>query len=120
MLTAAVIYIILPELVHVHTREVSRMLFTILLGLAFVIATVALMVRNRMVERAASQLALAPTDAAALNRWRMGHIVLFALSESIVLYGLVLRFIGASILQAGVLYAGGIALLLMFTPRRPA
>ncbi len=54
-----------------------------------------------------------------MQRWMASYIVPYALGESIVLEGFVLRFVGASLAQAIPFYAVGIALLLVFTPQLP-
>jgi len=119
LLAAALIYAFLPEMAHVQTKNVNPVFVYIIYVVAISEAVIALVVRDRLVNRAAEQLVNMPTDSTALARWRMGNILIFALSEAIVLYGLVLRFVGASAVHAGVLYAGGIMLLLIFTPKMP-
>ena len=44
-------------------------------------------------------------------------MILFALCESVVVYGLVLRFIGATWIQVAPFYLAGIVLLILFRPR---
>jgi len=64
-------------------------------------------------------LATRPNDAATLSRWRAGHIMTYALSEAIAIFGLVLRIIGFSLSQVASFYIAGFILLLFFGPRRP-
>jgi hypothetical protein len=83
------------------------------------IVGVILVVRRTLVLQSATALAARPNDAAALNRWRAGYVMTYALSESITLFGLALRLIGFTFAQVWFFYIAGFILLLFFRPRRP-
>jgi F0F1-type ATP synthase membrane subunit c/vacuolar-type H+-ATPase subunit K len=74
-------------------------------------------IRTRMVQPAEDVLRNNPEDAAAVGRWRMGVILSLVFCESVVLFGLALRFVGASWNVCGVFYGVGIFFLLAWTPR---
>jgi hypothetical protein len=76
-------------------------------------------VRRLFVLRSEATLVSEPENAAALNRWRAGHFVIYALSESVALFGFVLRILGFSLSEVMPFYLAGFALMLLFGPRRP-
>jgi hypothetical protein len=80
---------------------------------------VILVVRRTLVLQSAVALATRPNDVAALNRWRAGHIMTYALSEAIAIFGFALRIMGFSLSQVASFYIAGFILLLFFGPRRP-
>ena len=79
-----------------------------------------LVVRRVMVKPAESSLAENPENAATLYRWRTGYMATYALSEAVVLYGVVLRFLGLSFSQVVPFFLAGFILMLFFGPRRPS
>ena len=60
------------------------------------LAIVIFVLRRTLVFRAEETLKRQPQDTMALARWRVGYVVIYALSLSIALYGLVLHFMGFS------------------------
>jgi len=76
-------------------------------------------VRRLFVLRPEETLVSQPENAAALNRWRAGYLVIYALSESVALFGLVLRILGFNLSEVTPFYLAGFALMLLFAPRRP-
>ena len=86
---------------------------------AFMVAAI-LLVRRTILQPARRILAEDPENAAALNRWRIAYILIFALSEAVALYGIVLRFVGAGFQQVVLFLLAGFVLMLSFGPRRPS
>lgn len=119
LLTSVVLYAVMGELAGPQEARDIKQARLILYALAggLLVATGAL--RTRIISPAEQALRSQPDDALALARWRAGNIVSFALAEAVALYGLALRMMGATLLQALPFYAGAAALLLIFTPRRP-
>jgi hypothetical protein len=76
-------------------------------------------VRRLFVLRSEATLAVQPEDMAALNRWRSGYIITYALCEVLALFGFVLRFVGFNLSQVAPFYLVGFALMLLFGSRRP-
>jgi hypothetical protein len=83
------------------------------------IVGVILVVRRTLVIQSEASLAARPSDLPTLNRWRAGHIMTYALSDAIAVFGLVLRLMGFSLSQVAYFYISGFILLLFFGPRRP-
>ncbi|MEO5936211.1 MAG: hypothetical protein ABIP81_03270 [Terriglobales bacterium] len=77
---------------------------------------VALILRNKL-DPAYDALRLNAEDKAALVDRQKLHVFLFAISESIVLFGFVLRFLGTPLPYCIPLYAVGVVLLLLSAPR---
>ena len=88
--------------------------------LAASMAGAILLVRRIILKPAESTLAGDPENLAALNRWRIGYIATFALSEAVALYGFVLRFVGVGFRQVIPFFLAGLILMLFFGPRRPS
>ncbi len=94
--------------------------FPIAIGAVAASVTIAaFVIRSRTLGPSEEILRTNPTDATALAKWRVGHIISLALAESIVLNGFVLKFLGAPWSIAGIFFAAGAALMLIFTPQRP-
>jgi len=76
--------------------------------------------RRKLVKSSETILAVSPEDLVALRRWRTGYLIIYAFSEAIALYGMVLHFLGFSSVQIAPFLIAGIALILSFAPRLPA
>jgi len=74
-------------------------------------------VRRLFILQAEATLASEPENADALTRWRTGHLAIYALSESVALFGLVLRILGFNLSEVMPFYLAGFALILLFGPR---
>jgi hypothetical protein len=77
-------------------------------------------VRRLFVLRSEATLVSQPENVEALNRWRMGHLAIYALSESVALFGLLLRILGFNLSEVAPFYLAAFALMLLFGPRRPS
>ena len=93
-----------------------RYLFTTL-GVAVV--GIIFVVRRTLVFRVEASLAKDPDETVSLNHWRTGYIATYALCEALALFGLVERFLGASMQQSVPYYLGGLILLIFFRPQPP-
>lgn len=121
MLFSIVLYAVVGEIAGPrHPQPINPVLVLVLAMVSCSTVLVAFLLRRTMVFRAAALLGHGPADGAALSRWRSGHIVTFALCESIALYGLVLRICGQTLGQSAPFYLAGFVLMLYFGPRRPA
>lgn len=78
----------------------------------------ALFLRNRYISGACEILRSDPGNQAALAKWRVGNLLSFVFAETITLFGLVLKFIGASWQIALPFFAAGLVLLLLWAPRK--
>jgi hypothetical protein len=122
MLAASVLYLVVGEVVASSASrptDLDPMLGNIFLVLGFGLAFAAIMVRQKLVASSQETLLRSPADAVAVGHWRLGHVLPFALAEAVVLFGLVLRILGAPLTTAAILYAIGIVALLIVAPRRP-
>ena len=118
LLFAAAAYLVLPLVMS--RPMMTRPPLVVILGMgvvAFSGLAGAALLRARLVEPSAEALSQNPEDLPAVRRWRAGVIVSLVLSETTVLFGLALRFSGAPWSVCAVFYAGGIFLLLAWTPR---
>ena len=129
MLAASVLYVVVGEVVRGAVDGATAIagppvpadptLVNILLVLGVGLAFAAILLRQKLLASAQEVLLRSPGDIAAVGRWRVAHIVAFALAEAVVLFGLVLRIMGVPLTTAAILYAIGIVTLLMVVPRRP-
>jgi len=119
MLVSVILYVVVGEGIGSVPRLNNPVLFYVLSLVTITIVGVILVVRRTLVLQSAATLATRPNDTATLNRWRAGHIMTYALSEAIAVFGLVLRLIGFSLSQVAYFYIAGFILLLFFGPRRP-
>jgi hypothetical protein len=119
LLASLGMYVLIGERIAKEPRTLDPTVFKSIAVLAFVTAAIVLFLRMQPLSTAGEQLRLESSDVAALRRWHFLHFLSFALCESIGLYGIVLRVMGAALSQAAPFYAGAILLMLLSTPRRP-
>jgi len=100
-------------------EEPKPLMLEAITGVAVAIVGSVLFFRRTMILKSEALLAAQPEDPVALGRLRAGYIVVWALCESIVLYGLVLRFIGFTFAHVLPFLIAGFVLMLFFSPRRP-
>jgi len=109
----------LIERIHTAPAILKPAVLMVFIALAIYLTFSIISFRTRFLSRVEEKLRLQPTDAAALKKWRVLNIAIFGMCESLGLYGIVLREMGASFSQAAGFYAGAIVLMLLSTPRRP-
>jgi hypothetical protein len=117
MLAAAVLYIWVPEQVHAQPKSLDSTFYAVFIVLVVVVLGMIVVFRKGTIDRVTPILQSSPNDLAALQKWRIGQIVTVAMSEAIVLYGLVLRFVGATRMQAAPFYLVGIGCMIVFWPK---
>jgi hypothetical protein len=93
------------------------MLFQILAIIAVLNVVVILIIRRNMVRPSLAGLASNAGDAVALNRWRVGYVITYALCEAVALYGFILRIMGFSFRSVAPFYLASIILMIFFAPR---
>lgn len=98
-------------------REVPKAIITALAIAAVLNVAIALFVRSRYISSGEDALGGNPEDAEALAKWRAGQITSFALAESVMLFGIALKFLGAEWKIAGPFFVVGLVLLLVWFPR---
>ena len=119
LLTSIVLYVVVGERVGTIPKLNDPVVFYVLSLATVTIVGVILVVRRTLVLQSAVALAARPNDLATLNRWRAGHIMTYALSEAIAVFGFILRIMGFSLSQVAYFYVSAFILLLFFGPRRP-
>jgi tellurite resistance protein TehA-like permease len=123
MLASIVIYCLITErtLEHgsLHSAPNPTMFYGIALVAVFIVTSI-FSFRRKFVLNSETTLVTKPADAKALRRWRAGYLVVYASSEAVALYGVVLRFMGFTLSQVLPFYLAGFVLLLFFAPRRPS
>lgn len=77
----------------------------------------ALFFRARYISAAVEVLRSDPANPTALAKWRMGNLLCFVFAETVTLFGLVLKFLGAGWNVAGIFFGVGLCLMLLWTPR---
>jgi hypothetical protein len=119
MLISVLLYVAVGEKVGSVPKLNNPVVFYVLSLVTITIVGVILVVRRTLVLQSAASLATRPNDVATLNRWRAGHIMTYALSEAIAIFGFALRIMGFTLSQVASFYIAGFILLLFFGPRRP-
>ena len=121
MLVSIVIYVFIGErLAPTPQPAPDPTVFYVLSLASITIIGVILVVRRTLVLQSANALRGRPSDAATLRRWQAGHIATYALSETLALFALLLRFLGFNLSQVAPLYLAGFILILFFGPRQPS
>ncbi len=119
LLVSVALYVHVAIITAPHPTTVPPALIVGIALMAILVAAAAFVFRAKFVSPAEEILATNSEDRAALARWRLGQFVSLALAESVVVYGFVLKFLGAEWKIAGIFFAAGTALMLIFTPQRP-
>jgi F0F1-type ATP synthase membrane subunit c/vacuolar-type H+-ATPase subunit K len=119
MLISIGLYAFICEVYGPIPKEVPLTFIHTMVALAVCTIGAVLVVRRVIVKPAESILAANPENIAVLNRWRTGYMATFALSEAVVIFGVVSRFVGISFSQVVPFFLAGFILMLFFGPRRP-
>lgn len=119
MLVSIVLYVVIGEKVALHPPAPNLTLFYAISFVSISTVGAIFVVRRTLVMQSEGILRDRPDDAASLARWKAGHIVTFALCETLALFGLVLRLMGFGLSQVWPFYLGGFVLMLFFAPRTP-
>lgn len=119
LFVAGIVYVALPEFIAVQSRELNPVIFPVLVAQGLVILTVVVFLRKLLIGRAVEALLTNAEDRTAILKWRSGQIATAALCESIVLLGLVARFIGGTRPQSATLYVLGLGAMIVFWPKAP-
>jgi hypothetical protein len=118
MLFSILIYAFIIKLLPASARP-NPITYPVIAFLASWVLAAIFFFRRKLVQSSATILALSPDDPVALRRWRTGYLIIYAFSDAIALYGLVLHFLGFSPAQVIPFFVVAIAPILLITPRRP-
>jgi hypothetical protein len=93
--------------------------FPLAMGFAAVSAvSVGQTLRQKLVFAPAAALISDPESTAILRKWRGGNIVSFVFAESVMLFGVALKFMGERWNIVAIFFAAGLLLLLLWAPRK--
>lgn len=101
------------------TTHANPIVYPVIAFLAIWALAALLFFRRKLVKVSEKILAVSPDDAVAVRRWQTGYVIIYALSEAVALYGLVLHFLGFSPVQIAPFFAAGILPILVFAPKLP-
>jgi hypothetical protein len=119
LLVSMVFYAALVERLSLPPSPPGKLLYYGLMAVAAAELFLMALVRRAMILGPAETLSQTPGNAMALARWRTGYILNYALSESVVVLGVVLRVLGFPLAQVWPFYLTGAVLLLFFRPSLP-
>lgn len=119
LLGSIVLYAAVGIVVRLIQRSIDPTVSYLFTTLAVAVIGAIFVVRRTLVFRAEASLAMNPNETLSLNHWRTGYLATYALCEALALFGLVQRFLGASVQQSVPYYVGGFILLAFFRPRQP-
>ena len=100
-------------------RDLGRILPIVFGIVSLQVIGLALYFRTTKIRPALEILQLKPDDPKALQQWRAGGILTAVLMDTVVLFGFSLRFVGAAPKISLPFYIAGIALMLLWWPRKP-
>ncbi len=93
--------------------------FPLVMGLVSITdITIGFFRRKQNLSAAREMLLSDPESRSGIGRWRVANILSFAFAQTVTLFGFVLRFLGWDWNIAGIFYAVGLLLLLLWAPRR--
>jgi hypothetical protein len=98
-------------------RPINAILFQVMAVVAVVNIVLIFIVRRSMVASSLAVVGTNPGDKVALNRWRTGYVITYALCEAVALYGFVLRIMGFSFRTVVPFYLASFILMIYFGPR---
>jgi hypothetical protein len=114
--TTVFLFIVCVQLMARPQRPVSQEIVWAIAAVAFADITLGFTMRKKFMNKATEEFE-SKGESRALQAWRFANIYSFAHAETIVLFGFVLKFIGASWKIAGPFFFVGFALLVLWTPR---
>jgi F0F1-type ATP synthase membrane subunit c/vacuolar-type H+-ATPase subunit K len=124
LLVSVVLYFVMAEQIlrssdAMPGKAPDPIVLYVLVLTAVVSLFIATVLRRKLSGNAEEILRNQPGDAAALTRWRMGHLLFLAICEAVALYGFVLRILRFSRMQALPFYLAALVAMVLFGPRRP-
>ena len=120
LLLAVPLYVLVLQMIPAPASEPINASIPVVVGLiALLELSTAATIRSRKLGPAFDALRTNPNDAKALDLWRQGSLVSACCAMTVVLFGLVLHFLGASRLQVAAFFVVGTTAMLFWWPRRP-
>ena len=97
----------------------ANLVAAVLAFMALADLTVGFFMRSSMLESAREAYRKNPKDDSWVRGWRGGNFIAFVFAETVVLFGMVVRITSGSREFALPFYIVGVAVLILWTPRRP-
>jgi hypothetical protein len=120
LMFAILLYLYVMRLVPAQpSQELDAKLPLILGVIALVELATGISIRSRKLRTAFETLRNAPDDVRALGLWRQGVIISDSCALAVVLFGLVLHFLGAPSWQVASFFIVGAVAMLLWWPRQP-
>lgn len=98
-----------------RSAHVSSLVFVAFAAAAIYAITVGFVMRKKLFAQSAKALPADPQKA--FSRWRAANIIGFTCAMNPTIFGVALKFIGASWLMPGILFAVGLGFLVLWRPR---
>jgi len=115
MFLAIVFYVWIAEKQHPANKQISQGFYAAICIVSICLIGTMFIVRKRAANRL--ETANSPHDPKTIRRAYAVQLLMMGCSLAIVLYGLVVRFTGATLTQALPFYILGTSLLLYFKPK---
>ncbi len=111
------LFILCIQMVKPQARTVQPLIFYALAIVVITDIAVGVALRKKRVDAPMEVLRREPENGGALAQWRAGNIFSFAQAETVTLFGVALKFLGANWSVAGIFFLLGLVLMLLWTPR---
>ena len=116
-LFTVVLYVAAPWMAVTQSKELPMIVAAVMGVVASTWVAAVFFFYSQKVRPWAARLQSNPGDKQAAGQWRAGLILCFAFSETIVLFGLALKLLGAPWKLAAIFYAVGTLLLIWCAPK---
>jgi hypothetical protein len=108
-------YFYMIQMMKPARRNVSSLVFVAFAGAAVYAITAGFVMRKKFFARSAEALSSDPGKA--FNQWKAANFIGFTSAMNPTIFGVALKFIGASWLVPGILFAVSLGLLVLWRPR---
>jgi len=111
------LFIVVVQLAKPPEKPVSLAVIAAFAFVAIAYVPIGISMRKKFLDGASEKLSANPSDSKGLGLWRVGNIFSFSVAESAMLFGVVLKFLGVRWTVAGLFFAFGLLLLVLWMPR---
>ena len=114
------LFIFIIQMVKPPEKPVSPAVIGAFVFAAISYVPIGATMRKKFLAGASENLSKNPADPKGLGLWRLGNVLSFCFAESAMLFGVVLKFLGARWTIAGTFFGFGLVLLVLWMPRLEA